>query len=104
MSAVLLFNQKCRGVFQNVQKSDLFATLLTLFALFLTFFTTFFALFDRFLQSASFLIDANVNISPFPSCPFYLNVTNPPFTPPFFTPKNPPPALPVSFASRVFNH
>jgi len=58
LSAVLLFNQKCRGVFKKYPKSAIFASFLTLFALFYTFFNTFLSLFDRFLPSASFLIDA----------------------------------------------
>jgi len=64
LSAVLLFNQKCRGVRKKYPKSVFFTTFLTLFALFLTSLTTFFAVFYRFFPSTSFLIDAFAKFHP----------------------------------------
>jgi len=57
LSAILIFQSKQQGGAQKVLKKRSFYIFFTLFAPFYTFFTTFFALFDRFLQSASFLID-----------------------------------------------
>jgi len=56
-----------QGVRKKYSKSALFATFLTLFAPFFAFFNTFLSLFYRFLQSASFLIDAFANLQRF-SC------------------------------------